>query len=506
MKSVIFRFAYAMIVLGAGSSKVVAGPDVIVGAIDEIKFYPESGGITPIAIGTVSCNVGNRNLQWDRRTSNHPVIAQNLYRLKDGRFEQMGMSWLKHGFLALAGDLCNEGECNPPPSDQWLGVGCSDPYAARLNGTQRRLGPRFEVNPTTGEYPYPFTSPAFQDDIARRLQVLTAEIDQGNNSGALYFAEGQYVTRDDAAAGNGQNNVSYRQVQISRINGRFDARFSAPTVRQKPAIHAWAEQDRDVRLFEIDTPEGGRMVLGLKSSPHQNGFHNEIALYNQTSHRSARSVAISTTSGDISNPGFHDVHYHSGDGVGGQTRDSTDWPATVSEGNIRWSCDRFQDNPNANALSWGTLYNFWFNSLSSPSSATIQLFRPGAPTEPDEISISLVGGDVVAGRMIESTRASWLTTPSDFGFSTLKKNAWVKSPENVSCGTEVAQDLKVNSSHSSLRARCTRIPTMEGTTWDVEIMADSDCEEGYFEAVLTFVSSRTSKPVMVRISGFVQDK
>ena len=33
-------------------------------------------------------------------------------------------------------------------------MNCSDSYSAGLNGAQSGLGPKFEVNPTTGVFPY----------------------------------------------------------------------------------------------------------------------------------------------------------------------------------------------------------------------------------------------------------------------------------------------------------------------------------------------------------------
>ena len=96
------------------------------------------------SVGTTSCNIGNQNLSWVGSTSAHPVIGQNLYRLKDGRLEQIGMSWLKHGFGALQGSLCMP--CQGTGSWSALGVGCSDPYGSSLNGSQGPLGPRSEVN------------------------------------------------------------------------------------------------------------------------------------------------------------------------------------------------------------------------------------------------------------------------------------------------------------------------------------------------------------------------
>ena len=132
--------------------------------------------------------------QYQRAT---PVIAQNMYRLKNDRFEQVGQSWLKHGFTALTQDICDCG-CNGEGGSV-LGVGCSDPYCCGLNGSQGGLGPRFEVNPSKGEYLYPFTAKdQTGDSIYKRLQVKISDLDPALDGGGQYFVEGHYVTPDDA--------------------------------------------------------------------------------------------------------------------------------------------------------------------------------------------------------------------------------------------------------------------------------------------------------------------
>ena len=123
------------------------GPDVIVGVLTGPDSYGNAGGYYAYSCGTTSCNIGTEELLWFANNPNHPVIAQNMYRLKDGRFQMIGMSWLKHGFTALNENLC--GTCSPTPGTT-LGVGCSDPYTSGLNGSQGLLGPRSQVNATTG--------------------------------------------------------------------------------------------------------------------------------------------------------------------------------------------------------------------------------------------------------------------------------------------------------------------------------------------------------------------
>ena len=95
------------------------GPDVIVGAVNGIAAYTpglfNSVSYASYAFGTTSCNIGTTQLQWVPNPSNfHPTIPQNLYRIKGGRFEQIGLSWCKHGFCALQETLC--GACTPAGS------------------------------------------------------------------------------------------------------------------------------------------------------------------------------------------------------------------------------------------------------------------------------------------------------------------------------------------------------------------------------------------------------
>ena len=68
-------------------------PDVIVGSLHQEQRYGTVGGITAFSIGTNSCNPGTCWLDWFAGGSNlHPVIGQNMFRLKDGRFERLDKS------------------------------------------------------------------------------------------------------------------------------------------------------------------------------------------------------------------------------------------------------------------------------------------------------------------------------------------------------------------------------------------------------------------------------
>ncbi|MEM7166523.1 MAG: hypothetical protein AAF581_13740 [Planctomycetota bacterium] len=363
------------------------GPDVIVGELTGPGNYGNAGGYHAYSVGTTSCNQGDQTLQWIAGTNEHPVIAQHLYRLKDGKFEQIGISWLKHGFTALQGNACALG-CTPSGSGSFLGIGCSDPYGAGLNASQGN-GPRSEINATTGIFPYPYVlDPPVTDTTSRRIRVPSADVDPAQNAGALYFLEGQYVAPDDAAALNHHNNASYRQVQVA--NGSFALSFTGPTVRELPAIEAWGAADPTVVIENLYV-DGGRFLLGTKVTDLGSGFWQyEYALQNLNSDRSAGAFTIPVPSGVVAQSiGFHDVEYHSGEPYSG-----TDWVATQNTNDISWATEPHATNVNANALRWGTLYNFRFVASSAPVSAlaTVGLFKPGTPTTAVVPTLAPVGG------------------------------------------------------------------------------------------------------------------
>lgn len=385
----------------------LAGPDVIVGDLHNFMSYTQVGGISPFAVGTTSCNIGGAQLNWIAETNQHPVIGQNLYRLKNSRFEQIGQSWLKHGFFALSGTLCSgPGGCSGDPSGDHLGVGCSDPYDASLNGNRNNLGPRSQVNPSTGVYPYPFSAPAWSTTIDRRLQVFNTDLNPTLNSGALYFAEGQYVAADDAALGDKNNNASYRRVSI----GGSDPNYSLNTVagqntqRQLPALRAWIANDTGVNLVTFNVAGDGHFELAYKVSSIGGGmWHYEYALYNMNSDRSAGSFSIPYPNGvTLSNVGFHDVHSHSG-----EPYSNTDWTMTPGATDVSWATTDYSTNPNANALRWGTLYNFRFDSTHPPQigSASIGLFKPGSPSSLAG-NVQVPGLDCNGNEVVDSTDIS----------------------------------------------------------------------------------------------------
>lgn len=364
--------------LGGSGLALAVGPDVIVGDLYGVDNFGAVGGIRAYAVATESCNIGTEDLLWESWNNRHPVIGQNMYRLKNGRFEHIGQSWLKHAFTALTLELCG-GPCNGHGGSV-LGVGCSDPYSASLNGQQSRLGPRSEVNATTGEYPYPYGIGWNQsgDAIYKRLQCYQTDL---ANSGALYFVEGQYVTEDDAASFNKDNNASYRRVTIS--SSTYNVTMQGTTQRMKPAIQAWYDNgggvgipDNNVKLAKMNDEDGGTFWLAYKVSDLGGGwYHYEYAVQNLNSHLSGGSFSVPVQEGtQVANMEFHAPFYHSG-----EPYDNTAWtvPTGIENGALTWTSPQtYAENPNSNALRWGTLYNFRFDASRVNGMISLGLFRP----------------------------------------------------------------------------------------------------------------------------------
>ncbi|MGD2016640.1 MAG: hypothetical protein PVJ89_00875 [Planctomycetota bacterium] len=362
-----------------GCNNPAVGPDVIVGAIPGITNYGATGGMAGYALGTTSCNVGDAELLWIANSNQHPVIGQNIYRVENGRLEQVGQSWLKHGFTALQQGLCCN--CNSSGTGTRLGVGCSDPYSSSLNGSQSGLGPRFQVNAFTGGFSYPFAQQGQTGDrVFKRIQVSNDDVDPSLHPSATYFGESQYISPDDAAAGNGFNNVSY--VPLSRpgttTQGAWRLSIGGTTVREQPAMYAWAASEPSVAIEEINVPGEGQFVAGSNVVDNGDGtWTYNYAIFNNNSDYSGESFTVPLGSNvTVTDVGMSFPLYHSG-----EPYTNVDWTASVTSSDVTWSTESYMMNQDANALRWGTTYSFWFTADAAPEakSGVLGLFKPGNP-------------------------------------------------------------------------------------------------------------------------------
>ncbi len=441
----------------------VPGPDVVVGDLSGLaQFGGSSGTQVGLAVGTDSCNFGVENLNWFALPSNdHPVIPQNLYRMSGGatndeRFEQIGQSSVKHAFTALTNNICGLG-CNGVGGSQ-LGSGCSDPYSASLNAGPS-LGSRAWINPFTGAYPRgdSATSPNSHtghthSGPSHRILTEISDLNTALNPGATYYAEGQYITpheyvwcQSHPGQCNMNNNVSYRRYSVTGTTSPFTFASVGSTVRTKTAINAWTGATF-VNIVPDSANDGIGVVAYKVTNPSPGVWHYEYAIYNQNMDRGIQSFSVPVGSGiTLSNIGFHAPPQHPGwtfDGTVGNTGfSSAPWVQTQTASAMTWNSETFPQNQNANAIRWGTLYNFRFDSNRPPQTVngTIGFFKTGSP-----ITVSIQGPtpDAVAVRsradfdgdgktdlsVFRPSEGNWYLMRSTAGFAALN---WGNSTDTL---------------------------------------------------------------------------
>jgi hypothetical protein len=183
------------------------------------------------------------------------------------------------------------------------------------------------------------------------------------------------------------NNASYRQYNVAGTTQPFS--FSSvtghPTVREQPAIMAWT----GATLTQIQPAPGvdGIGMVGYKvTNPSAGVWHYEYAVYNQNLDRAIQSFSVPLGCGVMaSNFGFHAPTQHPGSANDGTFNSlgysNVAWSANPISASVSWNCETFAQNQNANAIRYGTLYNFRFDSNKPPQAAqaTIGFFKTGSP-------------------------------------------------------------------------------------------------------------------------------
>jgi hypothetical protein len=224
------------------------------------------------------------------------------------------------------------------------------------------------------------------------MLVNIGDLNTSANPGATYYTEAQYVTPHEYAhcqANPGQcnqyNNASYRRYNVTGTASPFSFSPVGSTVRQKAAVVAWTGATM-VEIKPAPGVDGIGAVAYKVTNPSAGVWRYEYAVLNQNLDRAIQSFSIPTGNGvTLTNTGFHAPPQHpgySGDGtLANAGFSSTAWAESQAGGAMTWSSETFAQNQNANAIRWGTLYNFRFDSNRPPqaTNATVGFFKTGSP-------------------------------------------------------------------------------------------------------------------------------
>jgi len=399
---------------GAREARGLAAPigaDQAVTDVTGIEQRGRLGSEAAFSMATVICNQGDAPMDWHRNPDpRHPFLVFNMYRLMDDRIEQIGRSWVKHGYSASQGGGCGA-PCVATSTSQMLGVGCSDVYGVGTNARQSTFGPRAEVNPWTGAFVFAgshldTTDIDRHDAVEHLLRVEDRDVDPARNPDASWFVELQVLAHDDA---DHENSIGYKQFTVAgRPGGVWDVHFLAGTASAGTVLWDWL--GAAFTVFPGDRePDEGRAYLKTKVSDNGDGtWHYEYALFNLDFHRAIGAFRVPVGDAvELSAIEFHAPRSFDE----GYSNDA--WEVTREGGELVWSTTPWEIDPQANPLRWGTLHNFRFDANVPPAASRVALvpFLPGihdeysgeaeAPSRPADIAPRFRRGDSDQNGIVE---------------------------------------------------------------------------------------------------------
>jgi len=220
----------------------------------------------------------------------------------------VGQSWLFHGFCALASNFRAARACNRPIAATWASA---FHYGYRLlTGSQVALGPKWQVNPTTGAFVFPPANPAYSGAIAAACrQAWSISIQRIPSSSGRSRSPPTTPRRQRLEQWGLQARDPERaDRRISRWRCRGPPRHRPPSTPggtrsprrgiTRSAVGAGGPRRRHTRHFRVRP----RHPRGL--------WHYEYALYNTNSDAGVGSFSVPVPdSAVVLNAQFHGVAY-----------------------------------------------------------------------------------------------------------------------------------------------------------------------------------------------------
>lgn len=314
----------------------------------------------------------------------HPFLVWNMYRIADGRIQQLGASGVKHAFLTLNFNCtinCGSGHV--------LWPGCEDVYSSGTNDSNSNQGPRADILPASGLF---FSTGSFFDPGATGSQTNSSTtwqnrlmVDENDLqvAGAEYFLDSWYVVMHDIDI---WNSMGYHRINPTPSGTAWNFGPLGPFTGG-PVINEWiAEGSSDPNQshalivvpsqtpfapYPANQPQGHVRVLARAEEVVPGRWRYYYAIQNYDFERNIDEVRIPLPAGAQ----LFDTWFYSPpvDGVAG-----SDWGVTRAGNELVFSA------PGDNPLRWFSLYNFEFETdaepATQPAKLTLGVAEPGTPT------------------------------------------------------------------------------------------------------------------------------
>ena len=319
-------------------------------------------------------NVGSADVPWYTKLSGsfppnnndqHPYLNWAVYREIDNRFEQIGLSELKHAFFSTNVNC----DC---PGGNILGVGCGDVYSKASNDLSTALGPREELDAFSGiwESCNSFFDPNCIGPPGPSPSISSGDNTTGDNRLSInltdivpnLYMQAWYIVRDDI---NIFNSMGYRTFNPTLINGNWIMN-TEPGFNNGPAI------DNYVTPNTISTMQSSQTI-----ATNEGHFTVAVKVIDLGGGQFRYNYAVENYDFD---PQFIQFHIPLDD-----TSVLTDTVFVDPDNNITndWQFTRTNNTlnivgDNSNTQDWGILFSFSFTTNSSParSNLTIDVANP----------------------------------------------------------------------------------------------------------------------------------
>ncbi len=315
-------------------------------------------------------------------TDQHPYLVWNLYRIADGRLEQIGASGVKHAFLTINSNCtvnCGAGGV-AGGNGHILWPGCEDVYGVGNNDSACDLGPRHEVNPRTGIF---VSTGSFFDPGGtgsntncssapgeNRMMVLREDLE---TPGASYWFESWYVIRDDV---NIYNTMGYHPLTPVNTSGN-NWSYQLGAFVQGRAIDQWVAPgtapDGSAAHQSMASDEDGHLHVLARAEPVDGGrWRYSYVVMNYDVDHGVAGFRVASA-----NPILEQFHFHDGD-----QNPANDWTISQAGAWVTFAGSESSLQP------WGRAYSFGFEAETGPVLGPVEVtLGPGAERETVEFTM-----------------------------------------------------------------------------------------------------------------------